>query len=707
MATFVNSGPNQHYIPRFVQRAFGIPPQRKWIWYFERDKLPEQRAIKRTASEEHFYSHPAYNRHATLDNEISGVESRLSSILRTIRSVAIGRRVDPSAAAPIVAHLASRTAHLRNVLKDGVDRILDHTSALFANPDNLQRLAGLDRPAPNDQFRKQIFADLMNRPEIAGLNVPTDVLERVAFYLAKETVSDFATDNPLVQTILKPLVSGSGAFVRTSHNKALVKNLKANPRDSFLRRLDWTIESAPAAGAILPDCVVIAIDQNGKAGPFMLTGADGVHAVIMPVSPKKLLLGRRDEYRIPETFKYNVAAAGASYSFFLSTFNDAETARLHPLIGDRSTSILNEGVEYAFRELLPERSPQASPNGVDRLDPAYSPIRPTATGFQYELSLVGFENREATRQISTAIKDIVSILSGALPLARLDGFTITGDYPAALRDLDRGLESAPSPTTVAQEVGVGVAQVVTVLRSGHAKGRIVMSSEIAHALISDNAAQIRFAIHILVKELGLVAMLEIIESALPGVLLSPIEDELDGWLYANVDAALSGYVASFIAAGFGDQQEVANAKRQLLADSINRMKSVVPRERLAYRDHGNLDQLLAVALPAVRQVLIFAADLLGHSSAAGLPPFNAPDDLECSLEQAGLKNWLSMYKDDLERFHRQLGRWASFQDFLFFTLHVERLFWQFGMFPWEGPGGIRVEIPLNSDAAALLSRQQE
>ena len=30
------AGRNQHYIPRFLQKAFGIRPKRKDIWYFSR-----------------------------------------------------------------------------------------------------------------------------------------------------------------------------------------------------------------------------------------------------------------------------------------------------------------------------------------------------------------------------------------------------------------------------------------------------------------------------------------------------------------------------------------------------------------------------------------------------------------------------------------------------------------------------------------------
>ena len=700
----MNSGPNQHYIPRFLQRPFGIPPKRNRIWYFERATKPEQRRIKRTGSEDHFYSHPTADGRTTLDDKITDVESQLSSVLHTIRSEIVGRPVDPHDAAALVAHLASRTAHIRDSLEHGLTRLLDQTTALFNDPDKLKGFVGLDRPAPSDRFREKFFADFINRPEIAGLNVPTHVLERIAFYFAKENISDFlANGQSLLRPVLRELFSGSNQLVRDAHTKALIRSLKSNPRETFLGTLDWTIDNAPAAGAILPDCVVIALDKNGNAVPYMLIGEDDIRAVITPVSPRKLLVGRSAEYAIPEAFEYNEAAARSSYSFFLSSCNDAETVRLHLLIAERSVSILDEGVENALRELLPMRAPRTSRKGTDKPEAPFIPIRPTTTGFQYEVSLVGFENHEVTQRISTQLKNIVSILSRTLPLGRLDGVTIAGDYPAALRDLDRGFENAPSATTVGQEVGVGVAQVVTVRRSGQTKGRIVMSSGIAHALISGNAAAVELAIYIVVKELALVAMIEIVDRTLPGVLLRPIEGEFNCKLYTNADAALHEYVASRIASVFGDQEELAKAKRQLLADSINRMRDIVHKEKLAYRCHRDLNRLLAVVLPAVRQVLIFAADLLGHSSVARLPTFHPSDDLETSLEHAGLKNWLGMYKDDLERFYKRLGRWESFSEFLFFNVHVERLLWQLGMLPWEASEGIRVEITYGSDAPELFS----
>ena len=80
---------------------------------------------------------------------------------------------------------------------------------------------------------------------------------------------------------------------------------------------------------------------------------------------------------------------------------------------------------------------------------------------------------------------------------------------------------------------------------------------------------------------------------------------------------------------------MVEAKRQLLADCINRMGIDVLKERLSYRDHGDLDQLLDVTLPAIRYVLLFAADLLGHNAVSGRSAFRESDELHSSLEKAG------------------------------------------------------------------------
>ena len=699
----MTSGPNQHYIPKFVQRPFGIPPKRHQIWCFERAKEPERRAIKRTGAQYYFYSDPSADGHPTLDDQISDVESKLALDLQSIRSEKIGDSIASHSVAAIIAHLAPRTAHIRDSAKHGIVQILDRAVDVFADPDNLQAIIGLDRHAPNDPFREYVMKDLISRPEVATLAIPPQVLERIAFYYTKENCPQFLENAlPAFRPIFDALASRAGELVRDSHNRALSEIVLTNPRESFLRSLNWRIESAPRAGAILPDCVVVAVDKNDVTAPFMFCGQNEVRAVIMAISPEKLLIGRKNGWEPPPQFNYNIGAAQASYNYFLSSCNNIEMDRLRPMVGTHPTSIIEESIEDGFSSILPLRSSLTEKNGLGLSENSNFSSTPTSATFQYEATFLNCGGQETIQRINDALKRIVSGLSRALPLGRLEGITLASDYSTALKSVDRGFDNAPPVETVSPEVGVGIAKMITVVRSGEVKGRIVMSSAIGHALTSDDEALVGLGTYVAVKELALVAMIEIVDSALPGVLLQPTEREVDGWLYAHVDAALHGYVASRVAAGFGDQQELVESKRQLLLEAIDRMKSMVVKERLAYRYHGDVDTLLAVAFPAVRQVLTCAADLLGHCSSAEVPPFSAGDELEKTLVQAGLANWLVMYRHDLERFGSQLGRWESFDEFLAFNVHVERLLWQMGMVPWESSEGIRVEIPIGTDAAALL-----
>ena len=78
-----------------------------------------------------------------------------------------------------------------------------------------------------------------------------------------------------------------------------------------------------------------------------------------------------------------------------------------------------------------------------------------------------------------------------------------------------------------------------------------------------------------------------------------------------------------------------------------------------------------------------------------------------ALQRVDLIPWLSDFARDLERFRNRLGVWKSLNEFIAFNRHVERLLWAVGLFPWESSEGVRVEIPLASDAAALLAQRAE
>lgn len=700
----MKSGPNQHYIPRFLQKPFRIPPKLDKVWYFKRNESPVQKAIKRTGSAKYFYSEPSSDGTPTLDDAITKLESQLSQILNLIRSLSIGETVLPTVAAKVLDHLTPRTAHVRETIEYALCHLTNGITNLFADAENIQKLVGLDLDYPTERFREYIFKPLIEQLGSNDIPIQMHVFERFIFSFVKENFSSITRETlPLTSPLMRRFLSASDRIVREAHNKALLTSSEPNQRNDFLLTLDWTVRSAPMAGAILSDCVAIAVTEHNAAVPLMFAEHKDIQAVIMPLSPEKLLVGGKTGYSLPKDFDYNRQAARSSHSFFLSSFNNSETSRLHSMIGERSTFMLEEAVQEGVQEILPSSNTPRAESESDNPYDIMQSIRANTPKFNYKLSLINCGDREVTAQITKKIEEVVADAAQALPLGKLDGITIAGDYPAALETLDRGFESLPPVETVSPEVGVGIGQVVTVVRSTEIKGHIIISSSIAHALISSDPEQVEWAVYILAKELTLVAVIEIIEHTLPGILLTCTDREIDGWLYANVDPALHSYVASYTVAGLGHPENTVNAMRELLVQSIDRMEQTVLEERLAYRNHGNLDQLLAVTLPAVRQVLIFAADLLGFCASRRVSPFDDKGMLTGTLSKIGLTNWFRMYQDQLADFYKRLGKWESFDEFLAFNIHVERLLWQLGMFPWEKPEGVQIDIPLATDISALMS----
>ena len=702
--TEMTNGSNQHYIPSFVQRAFGIPKKRKEIWHFGLGRAPERRLIKRTGSENSFYSRPSRNGRPTLDDAITDIEPGLSRVLRKIRSISPGEHIDPTEAAAIINHLASRTAHVRSIFSDGLAHLLNRAETFFAEPDSIETVFGLDGDAPSDRFKNVVLDELARNAQIAKIGLPLQLLERLSFAFLKENSGQLISESTAIAgEYVKGLRSQSSELVRQGHTKALDPALGTMEYESLLRTLEWNVTNAQGAGAILPDCVVMAVDEEGRANAHLLVGSKRLGGIVMAVSPEKLLVGRMPGFEMPDDFNFNLEAARVSHGFFLSARNDLEMLRLHTMIGEHLQPTLEENIESAFEEVLTGKA-DTRPSIVQGAAERSSPWKPTSR-LQYKLSLVDCGDQATTQRIQSRITAMIADVAQVLQLERLDAITIGHDYPALLQTVDRGLENAPPVETVSSDVGTGVAQTIMVIRSGVAKSHVVLSNAVSMALLSNDQNEVDWAVHVLVNQLALVALVSVVDEALPGIWLSPFENEIDGWLYGNVHAALDGYAASWIAAAFGDKQEIANTSRDLLVGSIDRLISLIPEERLAYRQHGDLGKLLDVVLPEICNTLRFAADLLGHCSFTAESPFDQSNALKEALERAQLTKWFEWYRGHLDRFHRRLGRWTSFGEFLEFNIHVERLLFAVGMFPWQGPEGIRVEIPPGTDAQILLKRK--
>jgi hypothetical protein len=700
------AGDNQHHIPRFLQRGFAVADSKGFkIWRFDKERVPKKpSSIRSTGTEKHFYSEPSVNGLPTLDDLITDQENPLSDKLIALRSQPIKAVVDSRLAAELVSHLAPRTGHLRQTMERGMRQLLTGAVELISQQDKIEHLLGLDKQEPTEAFTTRFSEELkkvQQLEQVAELGIPDRVLERIAFQHARENFDTAMVEIlPIFDQLFADWLENSSEVARAGHNKALSSNQGPNARFDHLANLYWTLAPAPPEGAILPDCVAIAYTLSGMS-PLMLADLNETTAVAMPISSQSILLGTPGMTQ-PLVHGFNRDAARVSHRFFLSSTNDSVIADLHKLIDERAAQLVEEAVQHAFKDILP---PVAPPQDVGSdQDSDNDSVGSVTPALNWELSLLGmFDSVDDAADLTEAIRGVVTTVGYSLPLSRLEGITFSSDYRMALSEIDRGIEGARPPSSVDPAIGTGIAQTVNVVRSGTIMCRVVVDSGVGFGLISNAPATVGWATAVLIRQLMLASLTEVVDVSLPGVTLQPIADPLQGWLYSAVSAALDGYVVSHMASGFGDPEELTNGWSQLLTDALDRLRKIVLPARLAYRYDGDLDALLATTMPHVRNVLQFAAELLGHCAGRGMSAVEPGSDLALALERIGLRNWLPRYAGDLEICRLGYGKWQSFDEFLTLNVHVERLMWQLGMIPWANENGIRVEVPLGTDAEALMS----
>lgn len=703
------SGPNQHHIPQFLQRSFGVKPKGKKpkeIWVYRWGEKPALDLISKTGSEISFYSPPAAEGEENLDSKITDAENAISKSYHAIRVLPVGAPVEAKAAADLVTHLAPRAAHLRLSVAAGFLRLAHAARELFTDPANLEQLLGLQEDEPTDRFRQKLDKGLGEaKAQIEAAGLPGPLLERVAFYVAKESFDTTVEETiPLLGSVLGGMAMGSSDMIRDGHNCAL-NDIAGSPnvRRDTLATFEWRIEPAPADGAILPDCVALAFGPDEPALPLMFVGRD-LHAVVLPLTKSRLLVGRRSDAPRIALADFNRDAAACCHDFFLTDTNSPALVRLAELIGTRSSAYFADATRDAIDAVLPARQAMRS-RTEQEFAPGHLPTE-SDLDFTFDIRLADFGDDDFAQRLGDAVAPVVRSLGRWLPMSRLDGIEFAFDFPAALRSMDRGRSDfAPVEAIHSGEVGC-VGRMVSVLRDDMIKGRILFNANVAGCLLSEEQKDLEAALTLMIHQLTLVALIELTERALPGA-FNAIQDDLRGALFSQARDALTGYVAARMSAGFGNMTDLEEYHRTSLIEALEAFRADVAKERIAYRYHANLDRLLKIAFPAAKRILNAAADLLGLCAGADRPIFDNAGRLNDALHHANLVSWLPSFARDLGRFYARLGAWTSIEEFLVFSRHVERLFWSVGLFPWQSPQGDRLEVPLFTDAQALLSGLSE
>lgn len=705
------SGKVQHEIPQLFLRGFLIPNSggTEQVFVYRRGRAePYISGIDRAAAEGYFYSKLSADGSKTLDDEITDYERRLDQLVAELRTISSGDVANSAIAAEVVTHLTTRNAHLRGAFTRGLTSIAEGARTLFGNQDNLLRLLGLDEAEPGPRFRERFSESLDQTPVFAQTGLPRPVLERIAFFFAKENFGS-ATDDHVAPILikLKELEKMAAGLARDGHNRALSQSVAPDARVARLGMFEWRVLSTEV-DLVLPDCAALCLLSDGIWHPLMMADPDDVTAVAMPLSSRTLLVGRTERSPTIDPGTFNPAAAACSQNYFLGGSRSDELDDLLPTLGARALTMVEDAVRSGVYELLPTAQPtQQRVEDSEASSPKNAAEGRDSTGPGWiAITFRGDFDEALRKRMAEVTGQIVAEACWTIPLDRLDGITFADDYAEGLRTLDRGFPAAEPVEPYQSEAGSGVAQAPTVLRDGVVKGHVVMDGALARSIIGEDPMYRAIAVHALVNQLALVGCTEIFDEAMPGVLLRPFNDGFDHDRQSCVWPGWHGYFAARASAAFNPAHSKLEA--EILLNGLLDAQTAIPASRLAYRQHGDLGRLFREVLPRIAFVLEHAGDLLGHADGLGAQPLADEPELVALLDQLGLRNWIASYHRQLALLWDLRGEWTGFDEFLALNPNAERLLWQFGIFPWRtAEGEYRIEVPLATDAIELLKISAE
>jgi hypothetical protein len=274
----------------------------------------------------------------------------------------------------------------------------------------------------------------------------------------------------------------------------------------------------------------------------------------------------------------------------------------------------------------------------------------------------GMPDKEMCQRIGDAATALVTFCSRLNPLQDLDGVTYAADYADALATLDRGMEFSTTLTASEDTFAKGIAMAPAVKRDGKLKTHVVIAGEYGLGLLSEDAMERELAVHTLVHELGHVAEHTLMEQALPGVMLSRIEDKYEAVLFANAHSAWSEYFAERTAATFGPSFQ--GHFQEALEGAINQQVDEIAKARaaLSRSDSSTATAVGNTTILQVGKTMKMTGYLFGHADGRDVDPFLGRESLRDLIEQHNLMPWLDGVRERLRILFDSRNSWKSLDE---------------------------------------------
>ncbi|WP_319520296.1 DUF4238 domain-containing protein [uncultured Martelella sp.] len=680
------AGRRQHFIPRKFLRPFCNDSERSTIWLFRRGA---ERAVNTTimnvAHQRDFYSPPESKNYITLDDEITEYESSvLYPMLDELRSDHGAQELNESKIAEVIVHLSIRTAHTRTIFREGTGALTEAIKQLLENPNILLGSEGFPSSEPSTRIKKLISDAIDEQGLSKATGFSTETLTRLAYMLLRENSQELRTLFSSQRSSIEQAIDKFGLKrVPDFHKEALSGSLAPPARVEQLSKFYWC--QIPTENALLPDCVCVARDKVGHWLPLLLSNPEEIEVIVMPLSPNKLAVGKKEINTEFNHDEFNTIAVKTSYDFCLCKENNEKVRNLYLEYGHNSEKEINEyfqksinGALYSFLEN--PNSNQAKESILDHN--TESDAGSCNINFQFDDTIESDQHKLIVDSITQLIQN-VCVRSGS----KIEKFChyinciiITDDYLGTINSLTnnktRGTEDD-------NNIGIAI-PIITEYK----KIDLVLRHSAINQLYAATNTSTRNYIKITLEEIFLwVVYFSKIQSG------NKITRDKTTFIETNLSQLGNEIYYHFFKHKYGTfSLEYLHTCEKITIEKLDEYRNIAISKRNEYRNAGDVNIFYIDISHLIRDTCQYISKLIGlynneHLSGA------VSEKLNQKLIFYELDKWYSLLEKDLTNFDRRTNVDWNTNELSFQNRHAERLLLWFGILLDETESGMYIHVP--------------
>lgn len=353
------AGTYQHYLQQMLQKGFARPDggrSHPSIWVYSKGQAPFVRRIEKFGGDDEFYSLTSDGTAITLDDKITAWEAHVQSDLRKWRTLPHGSKIEAERAANLVGLTGIRTKASRHVLRSLFEVALPKFAAVFSDPDVLIQQIEC-HPELDQVITSQLltFVAQYSQTNLAEIESSLEfkAVRRMLMYAVSE-VFGHALSKSLrdVERYTQEAVESGELDHEAMHKKALHRYLDEDVIREDLCGLSWFVcDNAGETDWVLPDCAILQLSEEGNYEPFLFAGKERRRAIMLPITPRKALIGTSGRLEELELSAATDGAIACSVEFFLFSRESTELESKSDHIGTIALGNLGQKLQLAIDEL--------------------------------------------------------------------------------------------------------------------------------------------------------------------------------------------------------------------------------------------------------------------------------------------------------------------------------------------------------------------